>query len=181
MPFPISRILPAAVLAAGLAPGLPGASLPTQDQALALAFPGAAFTRREHFLTEAQARQVKDLAGMGLPGLWLVAYEAWKDGKLVGVAFFDTHRVRTLNETAMVAVDGGGKVLRVEVVAFREPQEYMAKEAWKKQLEGRRLDGELKLNRAIRPLSGATLTANALTDAARRCLALWQVLYGPAL
>jgi hypothetical protein len=86
--------------------------------------------------------------------------------------------VRTLNETAMVAVDTSGKVLRVEVVAFREPQEYLAKEGWKKQLEGRRLDGELKLNRAIRPLSGATLTAHALTDAARRSLALWQVLYG---
>lgn len=156
------------------------AGLPTQQEALVLAFPRSAFTRREHFLTEAQARQVKELSGVDLPGLWLVVYEARKDGKLAGVAFFDTHRVRTLNETAMVAVDGGGKVLRVEVVAFREPQEYMARDAWKKQLEGRRLDGELKLNRAIRPLSGATLTAHALTDASRRCLALWQVLYGSA-
>ena len=155
------------------------AGLPTQDQALALAFPRAAFTRKEHFLTEAQARKVIELSGADLPGLWIVAYEARKDGQLQGVAFFDTHRVRTLNETAMVAIAADGKALRVEVVAFREPQEYMAKEAWKKQLEGRRLDGELKLNRGIRPLSGATLTANALTDASRRCLSLWQVLYGP--
>lgn len=154
------------------------AGLPTQDQALALAFPGAALQRREHFLTEAQAQKVKALSGLDLSGLWTVAYEARKDGKLMGVALFDTHRVRTLNETAMVAVSAEGRVLRVEVVAFREPQEYMAKEAWKQQLVGRKLDGELKLGRGIRPLSGATLTANALTDASRRGLALWQVLYG---
>lgn len=175
MPLPNPRcLLAVAVAASTLCAGLPG-----QQEALSLAFPGAAFTRREHFLTEAQGRQARALAGVDVPGLWIVAYEARKDGKLLGVAFFDTHRVRTLNETAMVAIGAEGKVLRVEVVAFREPQEYMAKEAWKKQLEGRGLDPDFKLNRGIRPLSGATLTANALTDAARRCLAIWRVLYGP--
>ncbi len=171
---PLQSLLP--VLLGATAPA---AGLPTQDQALALAFPGASLQRREHFLTEAQAQTVKALAGVDLSGLWVVAYEARKEGRLSGVAFFDTHRVRTLNETAMVAVSAEGKVLRVEVVAFREPAEYMAKEAWKQQLVGRKLDGELKLGRGIRPLSGATLTANALTDASRRGLALWQVLYGP--
>lgn len=179
MPHPRSRILLAAALVAGTTPGPLCAALPTQDQALALAFPGAAFTRREHFLTEPQGRQVRNLSGVELSGLWIVAYEARKDGKLLGVAFFDTHRVRTLNETAMVAIGAEGRILRVEVVAFREPQEYMAKEAWKKQLEGHGLDPDFKLNRGIRPLSGATLTANALTDASRRCLAIWRVLYGP--
>ncbi|MBK8727542.1 MAG: FMN-binding protein [Holophagaceae bacterium] len=179
MPLSGSRILLAAALAASATPGPLCAALPTQDQALALAFPGAAFLRKEHFLTEPQARLAKTLAGVEFPGLWIVAYEARKDGKLLGVAFFDTHRVRTLNETAMVAIGAEGRILRVEVVAFREPQEYMAKEAWKKQLEGHGLDPDFKLNRGIRPLSGATLTANALTDASRRCLAIWRVLYGP--
>lgn len=154
------------------------AGLPTQQEALALAFPGAQISRKEHFLTEDQAKAVQAQAGTALSGLWQVAYEARKDGKLVGVAFFDTHRVRTLNETAMIAVGADGKILRVEVVAFREPEEYRAKEAWVHQLEGHRLDPELSLKRGIRPLAGATLTANALTDASRRGLALYQVLYG---
>jgi hypothetical protein len=167
------RILAPLVMTAGLIAGLP-----TQQEALALAFPGAQLTRREHFLTEAQAKAVQAQAGTALTGLWQVAYEARRDGKLVGVAFFDTHRVRTLNETAMIAVAAEGKILRVEVVAFKEPEEYRAKEAWVHQLEGRRLDPELSLKRGIRPLAGATLTANALTDASRRGLALFQVLYG---
>ncbi len=153
------------------------AGLPTAQEALALAYPGAALIRHEHFLTEAQAQQVKQLAGVPLLGLWTVAYEARKDGKLVGVAFFDTHLVRTLQETAMVALGADGRILRVEVVAFREPQDYMAKAQWIKQFEGKALTPDLKLQGNIRPLAGATLTANALTDASRRCLALGQVLY----
>ena len=168
------RVLAPAFLTAGLLAG----SLPTQQEALALAFPGAQFQRREFFLTDAQAAAVKQKAGVDLPGLWIVAYEARKDGQLLGVGFFDTHRVRTQNETALVAVTQEGRVKRVEVIAFHEPQDYMAKEAWIKQFEGKPLDGDLKLQRGIKPLSGATLTANALTDASRRGLALWQVLYG---
>ncbi len=154
------------------------AALPARDEALKLAYPGAAFTRKEHFLSEAQAQKVKQLSKEDLPGLWWIAYEAVKDGKPAGVAFFDTHRVRTLNETAMVAISPDGRVLRVEVIQFHEPQDYMASEAWRKQLNGHKLDDELSLKRSIRPLGGATLTANALTDASRRCLGLWQVLYG---
>jgi hypothetical protein len=156
------------------------AGLPTTQEALALAFPGAQFTRKEHWLTEGQARQVQERAGTPLSGLWQVAYEARREGRLVGVAFLDTHRVRTLPETAVVAIAPEGRLLRVEVVAFREPQEYLAKEAWLRQFDGKPLDPQLSLKGAIRPLSGSTLTANALTDAARRSLALHQLLYSEA-
>ena len=156
------------------------AALPTRDDALKLAYPGATFTRKEHFLSEAQAQRVKALSQRDLPGLWWIAYEAAKDGRSVGAAFFDTHRVRTLNETAMVAMSNEGVILRVEIIQFHEPQEYLAKDAWKQQLVGHKLDEELSLKRGIRPLGGATLTANALTDASRRCLALHQVLYREA-
>lgn len=168
------RILAPAFMTASLLAG----DLPSQQEALNLSFPGAQFQRREFFLTEAQAKVVKQKAGVELPGLWIVAYEARKEGTLLGVGFFDTHRVRTLNETVLVAVTPEGRVKRVEVVAFREPQDYRAKETWIRQFEGKALDANLGLQHGIKPLSGATLTANALVDASRRCLALWQVLYG---
>jgi hypothetical protein len=156
------------------------AALPTTQEALGLAFPGAQLTRKEFVLSESQAAQVKGFAGGELAGRWCVAYEARRNGTLVGVGFFDSHRVRTLNETVLVAISPEGRILRVEAVVFREPAEYLAKEAWVKQFEGKALDAQLNLKGAIRPLSGATLTAHALTDAARRCLALHQVLYREA-
>jgi len=143
-----------------------------------MAFPAAQLQRREHFMTDAQANRVKTLSGTDLQSLWWVVYEARNHGRLEGVAFIDTHRVRTLNETSMVAVKADGTLKRVEVVAFQEPQEYMPREAWMRQLDGKTLDPNLNLNRSIKPLSGATLTARALVDAAKRGLALFQVLYG---
>ncbi|MFZ1376522.1 MAG: FMN-binding protein [Geothrix sp.] len=156
------------------------AALPSAQEALALAFPGAQLTRKELVLSDAQVARVRTLAQVELPGSWLVAYEARRNGALVGVGFFDTHRVRTLNETLLVAISAEGRILRVEAVAFREPAEYMAKEAWVRQFEGRGLDAQLSLKAAIHPLAGATLTAHAMTDAARRCLALHRVLYQEA-
>lgn len=156
------------------------AALPSAQEALSLAFPGAQFVRVEHILTDAQAAKVKALGREPLASPWLVTYEARKEGRLVGVGFFDTHRVRTLDETLMVAVSPEGRILRVETVVFREPQDYAARPAWVKQFVGKALDDRLSLEGDIHPLAGATLTANAMTDAARRCLALWQVLCGGA-
>ena len=152
--------------------------MPAQQEALILAFPGCTFARKEFFPTPGQVTQLEALAGAKLPGLWYVGYEAWKDGKLQGVAFFDTHRVRTETETAMIAVGPDGRLRRVEVVAFREPPDYAPRAAWLAQFLGKVLDADLSLKRAIRPLAGATLTGNALLDASRRGLALWKVFYG---
>ena len=152
--------------------------LPAQHEALVMAFPECTFVRKDLYPSPPQALQLEALAGTRLPGLWYVAYEAFKDGKLQGVAFFDTHRVRTETETAMIAVGQDGRLRRVEVVAFREPPDYAPRVAWLAQFQGHALDAELSLKRAIRPLAGATLTGNALLDASRRGLALWKLFYG---
>jgi hypothetical protein len=65
----------------------------------------------------------------------------------------------------------------VEVVQFHEPEEYAAPGAWTKQLQGKALSPALSLKAEIRPLSGASLTASALVEASRRCLALFSVVY----
>jgi len=66
----------------------------------------------------------------------------------------------------------GACASEVEATAFLEPPEYQASEAWLRQFEQERLDEELRLQRAIQPLTGATLTAAAVSRAARRILAI---------
>ena len=155
-------------------------ALPTKTEAMALVFPGASFERHELFLTVAQAAKVKELAGSELHSRFAVEYVARKEGLELGIAFFDTHVVRTQPETAMVAIAPDGAVLRVEVIDFREPQEYRAPAAWTAQFRGKALAPALSLKGDIRPLSGASLTASALTDATRRCLALFHLFHAKA-
>ena len=172
-----SRLAAAAAAALLLAAGAAfGKVFLTQEEALTLAFPGASIERKTFFLTGAEQKEAGRLSGGPAPSALAVAYVATKDGKPAGTAYFDTHVVRTQPETLLVAVAADGTISRIEVLSFSEPEEYLAKEHWYAQFAGRGLDDELSVKRGIRPLSGATLTARATTEAARRVLALHAVL-----
>lgn len=150
----------------------------TTDEALRLAFPGCEVARRTAYLTPEQVKKARDLSGVEVPGALVAYHEARRNGQLAGTAYFDTHRVRTLPETLLIVVDPQGRVARLEVISFREPEEYMPRGAWYAQFRGRKLDRELELKTGIHPVSGATLTARATTSAVRRVLALHQVISG---
>jgi Na+-translocating ferredoxin:NAD+ oxidoreductase RnfG subunit len=146
------------------------------DEALKLAFPGCQVARRTAYLTGEQRKRARDVAGVEMPSALVTYYAATRDGKPVGTAYFDTHPVRTLPETVMVVVDPQGKVGRVEVISFEEPEQYLPRGGWYGQFGGKGLGPELDLKRGIHPVTGATLTARATTEAVRRVLALHQVI-----
>jgi hypothetical protein len=169
--------VPLALVAALAQAGGAGAKvLLTADEALTLAFPGCAIERRTLFLTPVQRQRAETLAGVALRTARVHPYVASRDGAACGTAYFDTHRVRTLAETLMIAVDPGGAILRVEVLAFDEPLDYLPRPVWYERFAGHDLDPELALRRGVDAVTGATLTARATTDAARRTLALHRVL-----
>ena len=143
----------------------------TQQQALASAFPNAKATRQVHYLTPEQLQAAQKESGVEFSDRMIVRYAGPN-----GYAYFDTHRVRTLPETVMVLVTADGKIDRIEILSFDEPPEYLPKERWMDQFDGRRLDEDLSLKRKIRPLSGASLSARAITNASRKILALHKVI-----
>jgi len=147
--------------------------LVTPEEAVALAFPGCAVERRTVYLSETQVREAERQAGTRLVTAIVHPYVARCGERPAGVALFDTHVVRTLAETVMVAIDADGEIVRVEVVAFDEPPDYLPRPEWYRQFDGRALDPELELRRSIRPMTGASLSARSATDAARRALALF--------
>ena len=173
----------AACLAAALLGGAPGPAAGqlflTQEEALELAFGvDATVERRTAYLSEEQVARIESLDGSDgeLDERVVTHYVATRAGKPVGVAYFDAHRVRTLPEVLMVAVEPGGQVARVEVLKFSEPPDYLAPAGWLDQFDGRSLDDELAVERGIVNMTGATLTSRAVTRAVRRVLALHRVI-----
>ena len=175
----LALLLLVAAAAAGRPAPAAAKALLSADEALELAFPGCRVERRTVYLTAAQLERARELAGIDVPGALVHPYVATCDGVVAGTAYFDTHRVRTLPETLMVAVGADGEVRRVEVLTFREPPEYLPRRPWYQQFDGERLDGDLRLERDIRSIAGATLTARATADAVRRVLAVHRVLAEP--
>jgi len=148
----------------------------TVEEALELAFPGAITERQTLFLSDDQRDKAKKESGSEISSALATRYVAkGVDGAVLGWAYLDTHRVRTLPETLMVVIGADGAVRRVEVVTFREPLEYMPRGAWYAQYKGQELDDDLVLKRDIRPVTGATLTTRATTEAVRRVLAIHAV------
>jgi Na+-translocating ferredoxin:NAD+ oxidoreductase RnfG subunit len=148
----------------------------TQDDALSRAFPGAEIRRNSVFLTGKQVERIEKQGRIKLRSPILVIYEAFRDGGRIGTAYFDAHRVRTLPETLMIIVDLENRICDINVLEFKEPPEYLPRPTWYKQFLGRKLDSELSMGRGVDGVTGATLTARATVNAARRALAIHDVL-----
>lgn len=154
-------------------------SVLTQEEALALAFPDAQrIERKTAYLSEQQLARARAAAGEGVSVQASVVtyYLATAAGRPLGVAYFDAHRVRTLPEVLMVVVGTDDRIRRLEVLRFQEPPDYRPPRGWLDRFRGRALDPELSLKRGVTALTGATLTSDAVTDAARRMLALHGVV-----
>ena len=140
----------------------------TQPQALATAFPaGAKVVRQTVFLTPEQLSAARKESGVDFDDRMIVRYAAG-----TSYAYFDTHRVRTLAETIMVVVTADGRIEKIDILSFDEPPDYFPKPRWIDQFRGKKLDDDLSLKRAIRPISGASLSGRAILNASRKVLAI---------
>ena len=148
----------------------------TRDEALAAVFPGAVVEAEQVFLTEQQMVEVAEIAGVEIESGLVARYVATLGDTVMGRAYVDTHVVRTKRESLLISLEADGSVRRIDVTAFFEPPDYLASERWLRQYDRRQLDDDLAVQRAIRPIAGATLTANATNAAVRRVLAIDQIL-----
>ena len=148
-----------------------------KDEALAKAFPEAdRVEERAVFLTATQKASIERQAGAALESqLWTI-FVGWRGTEILGYAIIDNHVVRTLPEAFIVLLAPDGTVRRVEILAFYEPAEYMPSDQWIAQFTGRELDDDLAMRHGIQGLTGATLSAVALTAGVRRVLAVFHTV-----
>jgi hypothetical protein len=153
----------------------------SREEALARAFPPpASVERKTYFLTEAQRELASRQAQSKIESALVIAYIGMRDGGLLGSAYFDTHTVRTMPETLLALVLPDGRVGRVEVLSFAEPEDYLPRPSWLRLFEGRRLDSDLSVGRGLAHVTGATLTTGAIASAVRRVLAVHAIVAGSA-
>lgn len=148
----------------------------TSEEALKLAFPGCKVTRKTLFLTASQLQDASARAGAKVTSALVNPYVASCSGRPTEIAYFDSHRVRTLPQTLMIVIDEANRVRRIEVLSFAEPEDYLPKPAWYAQFTDKVLAPALELKRDIRGVAGATLTARATMATVRRVLATHLVI-----
>ncbi|SFV71202.1 hypothetical protein MNB_SV-13-8 [hydrothermal vent metagenome] len=87
-----------------------------------------------------------------------------------GVLLFQ--RIRTKQAVILYLINKDVKIKNIEILAFHEPSEYKPYSTWKKAFLGKGLKDNLKAGYAIPTISGATLSARAITNASRIALAI---------
>jgi hypothetical protein len=148
----------------------------SKESALRLAFPQAdSIEKVDVFLSSDEKAEVERVSRVELSTRMVTMYVGRETGVIVGYAFIETHVVRTLPETVLIVLDPGGNTTGVHLLAFHEPPEYAASPRWLGQFETKPLDDELSLRGEIAGITGATLTANAITAGVRKILAVYKV------
>lgn len=153
----------------------------TPEKALERIFKGAKIEIKRFELSAEQAAKVEKLSGVKVKKKQVTFYIATKDEVLTGYAYVDTHIVRTRPQTVLYVLTQQGAIDRIEILSFYEPLEYLADESWLKTFKGKSLSkNAVRVKRDVVNVSGASLTSKAVTNNARKVLALWTVIFGEA-
>ena len=153
----------------------------SQKQALAEAFPDATRIDRKTFvLRPAESEAIAKLIGVPVEAKVVVIHVAFREDQLLGFAEVAVHKVRSQPEAMLIVLTPDGQVRSVRIIAFHEPLDYLPTDRWYAQFVGKRKGDGMSLGREIHGVVGATLSAQAATDAVRRMLAYFEVLLRPA-
>ncbi len=105
------------------------------------------------------------------------AGRAWKaeaGGRVIGLFVFDRVIGKHLYIDYAVALDPGGRVLRVDILQYRESYGGEVRGAsWLAQFVGKSRSSSLEFNKDIRNISGATLSSMHITEGVKRVLATY--------
>jgi hypothetical protein len=170
----------AAALAMPCAPAL-GAVYTTADAVMAEVCPGARLETRLLALTAPEQQSLAKSAQARCDSRLLEVRLAWRNDSLIAAGFVDQRTVRTMPGVFLTVVSPDTSVARIEVLAFHEPPDYRPPGRWLGLFRGRRLAADLWPSRSIRNLSGASLSARAVTESARVALAAYAQVLTPAL
>jgi len=153
-----------------------GELLMTRDEALETAFPGNNSVEKiDIFLNDNQASEIEKLSKSKLDSRIYIFYKFTNGDDTLGYAVLNTHLLRTKSETVMYVIGSDGTLINAEILAFFEPSEYMQSDKWLILFENQKLDNELRIDRDVPNITGATITSHAFTESVRKMLAIFEI------
>lgn len=144
----------------------------TVDQAQKEIFPGKSFTAAPVKLTSGQRNAIERVSGVRVlrdeEQVWRVTGGGWFIiDEVVGKHEFITYAL---------GLRPDGSVKQIEIMNYRETYGgEIRNAAWRAQFAGKTSKSELKLDRDIQNISGATLSCRHITDGVKRLLVFYEV------
>lgn len=129
----------------------------TPEKAMQARFPGASFRKIPLYISKEERELIEKELNQKLTGRFFTFHAAVINKKISGFVYFDTHTVRTKEQTIAVYMNLDGSILSVDLISFYEPGEYAPSLRFLRQFTGFSAD-----NSKVIFMTGATLTSNAV-------------------
>jgi len=124
-------------------------------------------TKKQFRLTRKEIKEIQHKAKAKLDSnlvrMYLISYKQ----KTKGYAVIIVKKVRSKKTAVLYVLDTKNRIKSIEILAFKEPKEYKPNKAWQKSFKGKTKKDNLFCGKGIPTISGATLSARAISDASR--------------
>lgn len=135
--------------------------------------------KEDHLITPAIQEEAKKLLGYDLPKGNYPFFVGKTDGKIDGYAMIDEEVGKVMPITFITRINPDGKVYQVEIMVYRESHGgEVATKRFLNQFKEKSFNEELRLDKNVIHVTGATLSSYALVKGVRRALVLYQLFYG---
>ncbi len=139
-----------------------------EEAAVRAVFPDAdRMEAKDVLLTDDMVRRIEELSHARVKDRLVTFYTARRGSAVAGYAVIHSHVVRTKRETLAISFEPDGRIRRISVLAFLEPEEYRPSERWLAQFQGKGDRDRLATGQDIAPITGATLTARGIAEESR--------------
>ncbi|HIQ47718.1 MAG TPA: FMN-binding protein [Sulfurovum sp.] len=133
-------------------------------------------TKKQLKLNTKQVKLLQKKAQAKLDSNVIRLYTAKNGSKTEGYGVLLLQTIRTKKAAVLYIMDTKAKIKSIEIVAFKEPIEYKPKQNWQNSFKGKTKEKNLYAGKGIPTISGATMSARAISDAARIAIALVEEL-----
>lgn len=129
-------------------------------------------TKKQFKLTSKEIKLLQKKAKAKLDSNVVRMYTVKKGKKTEGYAVLVLKTIRTKKAAVLYIMDTKKKIKSIEIVAFNEPSEYKPKQNWQNSFKGKSKEDNLYAGKGIPTISGATMSARSISDAARIAIAI---------
>ncbi len=135
--------------------------------------------KEEHVISPEIQEQAKKILGYDLVKSNYTFFIGKTEGKVDGYALIDEEVGKVMPITFITRINPDGKVAQVEIMIYRESHGgEVATKRFLSQFKTKSFNAELRLDKNIIHVTGATLSSYALVKGVRRALVLYQIFYG---
>ena len=130
-------------------------------------------TKKNILLSKAKAKIIQQSAQVKLTSKIFRIFKAKKEDEVLGYGILVNKKVRSKNAVVLYLISKDSVLKSIEVIAFNEPLEYIPSKSWNAQFENITTDTMLRSSKEIPTITGATLSAQSITNGSRIAFALY--------